>query len=230
MTNTAKHLNEPGNAGPGRRHSSCDRYPLLPVLELAHRDVTGRPACLRQEDLPGEDIRRHLEEGCPVCGKWYRNAWRAYARNSGVPEPAPRPLERQKSGAAGSGHGLVEQQAVPRREGGSKLDALTLILRWSKASGSSEGPWRLALCFPGEAEARAGNLAAELRAFDGFPVLVELHTEDEDAPRAIATRLALDREGNLVSPQKIVRVEQPDRVCAIELIPGTQPVTASPGS
>jgi hypothetical protein len=227
MTNTTKHRNEPGNAGPGRHPPSCDRYPPLPVLELAHRDVTGRPACLRPEDLPGEDVRRHLEEeGCPVCGKWYRNAWRAYARHSGVPEPEPRPLKRQKSGATGSVHGLVEQLAVPRREGGSKLDALTLVLRWSKEPGSSKGPWRVALCFPGEAETRAGNPAAELRPFDGFPVLVELHIEDEDAPQAFATRLDLDSEGNLVSPQKIVRVEQPDRLCAIELIPGTQPMAA----
>src|SRR5262245_15501744 len=45
---------------PGGTVHVCDRFPVLDICELAHREVTGKALCLSDEDLRADAIHQHL--------------------------------------------------------------------------------------------------------------------------------------------------------------------------
>ena len=75
-----------GDAGAKVHPHTCGRFPVLWLLEYAHRKMTGRPLCLGERDLDGPALQRHLEvDRCPECLSWYASACKAYVTLS---EPA----------------------------------------------------------------------------------------------------------------------------------------------
>jgi hypothetical protein len=68
-----------GEDGAKAHPHTCGRFPVLWLLEYAHRRTTGRLLCLFEGDLDEPALRRHLEvELCPECLSWYASACKAY--------------------------------------------------------------------------------------------------------------------------------------------------------
>jgi hypothetical protein len=64
------------SARPAEHPYTCGLFPVLVICEKAHRDRTGRPLCLGSPDFPAAALAHHLDvEGCPVCRRWYANAF-----------------------------------------------------------------------------------------------------------------------------------------------------------
>ena len=77
-----------GESGEEAHPHTCGRFPVLWLLEYAHRRMTGRPLSLGEGDLDEPALQWHLEvERCPECRSWYGSACRAYVSMTETPAP-----------------------------------------------------------------------------------------------------------------------------------------------
>lgn len=191
---------------------ACERYSILDLCEQAHRDVTGQPLCLRDEDLRTAEIRQHVQ-GCRECARWYNNAKAAYERFPGdvipvAPQPIlpyePRMRTSQQIVPAAQGTGFFLQRLKGFGSEGEGLDACELYLEWKRETRNSgkkggERWWvtlRLQLL---ENDPTFGYDRAELERFNGYEVRLERWVPDRTEPDSIVTRMKFDAQQNLVS-------------------------------
>jgi hypothetical protein len=81
-----------GEDDPKTHPHTCGRFPVLWLLEYAHRRMSGRPLCLGEGDLDEPALRQHLEvERCPECASWFASACKAFVSLTEPPAPPRAP-------------------------------------------------------------------------------------------------------------------------------------------
>ena len=193
----------------------CPRISVLSIFELASRDARRRPLCFSELELGDastalshlDEVQRHVhEERCPTCRRWYRNARIAYfdklRRKFGPFTRRPRKV------AAGANHLDYGLRARSRSSG---LGALEGRLMWRREAGLDG--WGLLVQF------RGAGRGDDLSAFDAVALDVYLEMPGRDGPALVATRLDLEGEGLLTSPEEFVDLDHPDRVCRVRIRP-----------
>jgi hypothetical protein len=203
----------PANATTGTDPArTCGAFSILDLCEQAHRDVTRKALCLRDEDLKTAELLAHLET-CPECARWYGNAHRAYERLSGdlaplVLEPLvpyqAKPRTSREIVCAAEGRGFRLQRLKKSDPGGQGLDALELFLEWTQeARGRGQKGkrrwWVTLKLFSRDNNAEFGYDRAVLQRYDGYGVRLQRWVPERSEPEQVVTRLGFDAQQNLVS-------------------------------
>jgi hypothetical protein len=209
---------------------TCGLFAVLDLCEQAHRDVTGKPLCLNDQDLRTQEIKAHLAT-CPLCQRWYHNARRAYARLARqAAETAPKPILAYKPRprvpipilAGARGPDVVYQRLKPEPEG-EHLDALSLLLDWNKVSrgrrgNKGKGRWWLTLKFLSRQNDPEGNKEEDLQRYEGLRIRLATRAGGVAEPDQV-TRLGLDPQRNLVSTPCCLGLTHPNDLENVTLIP-----------
>jgi hypothetical protein len=183
---------------PADQSLTCGRFPVLAICEKAHRDRTGRPLCLGSPDFPAEQIQHHLDvEGCPICRRWYDNAFAEYGRLV----PVVRRARLIKMRASDAGEACHE---LPVVENSTGFNSVPLVLKWhaDKEASPSHPSWWVQL----KAHADVGK-QGQLKKYHRQMLHVTVEPAEGGPPVSVETLLGFDADNNLVTAEKLLPID-----------------------